>query len=553
MKRISQRQQGKSAFDIIEEATHLLRSASAATLAVYFLGTIPFVLGVLFFWADMSRSPLASQHLALASFGVAGLFGWMKFCQCLFARRLRAQAAHVELSPLDFRGAVRIFLTQATVQPWGLVVLPLALVPALPFPWTYAFFHNVSALDDGAANRAPDFLKKSWRLAALWQKQNHIAVSLLALFAFVVFLNWLSVGLMLPHLVKMFTGIESKFTQSPEAMLNTTFTAAMIGLTYLCVDPLARAVYVLRSFYGEAQSSGEDLKAELKQFLNPTIKTVAVIVFALTIFSVSPVKAADTNLSLSVSVKKNIPASELDQAIGETIHERKYLWRMPRENIADRDAEQGIIATFFNQVGAQLREWARSIRDWTEKIWRKLFPPRQHHPQSSASGDYGWIMSLQILMYGLVALAAAALAIFIYRVWRNRQRKSLVVASEPVAAAVPDLTDENVRADQLPEDGWTKLARELFEQGEFRLAMRAFYLASLAHLAARNLISIARFKSNHDYERELHRRAHAFPNLLSLFGDNILAFERIWYGMHAADADGVQRFAAAVERMKAGG
>jgi len=47
---------------------------------------------------------------------------------------------------------------------------------------------------------------------------------------------------------------------------------------------------------------------------------------------------------------------------------------------------------------------------------------------------------------------------------------------------VPDLADENIRADQLPEDGWTKLARELLERGEFRLAMRAFYLASLAHL-----------------------------------------------------------------------
>mgnify|MGYP001549225032 CR=1 FL=1 len=100
---------------------------------------------------------------------------------------------------------------------------------------------------------------------------------------------------------------------------------------------------------------------------------------------------------------------------------------------------------------------------------------------------------------------------------------------------------------------WAKLARELLERGEFRLAMRAFYLASLAHLAARNLVSLARFKSNYDYERELRRRAHAFPDLLAVFGDNLSVFERIWYGMHEVNDELVRQFAINVERLKAGG
>ena len=80
--------------------------------------------------------------------------------------------------------------------------------------------------------------------------------------------------------------------------------------------------------------------------------------------------------------------------------------------------------------------------------------------------------------------------------------------------------------------------------------MRAFYLASLAHLAERNLISIARFKSNHDYERELRRRAHSFPDLLATFGDNLTLFERIWYGLHDVNGETVNHFAANVERIK---
>src|ERR1017187_8171024 len=124
-----QRQSGKNAFDLFEEATHLLRTAPAATLAVYYLGAIPFVLGLLFFWADMSRSPLAPQHLAGGSFGVAALFFWMKFCQAVFARHVRAQAAREIFLPPGFRRCARFFFMQAIIQPSGLFVLPLALLP----------------------------------------------------------------------------------------------------------------------------------------------------------------------------------------------------------------------------------------------------------------------------------------------------------------------------------------------------------------------------------------------------------------------------------------
>jgi hypothetical protein len=114
----------------------------------------------------------------------------------------------------------------------------------------------------------------------------------------------------------------------------------------------------------------------------------------------------------------------------------------------------------------------------------------------------------------------------------------------------PDLADENVGAEQLPEDGWVKLARELLERGELRLAVRAFYLATLAHLAERSLITLAKFKSNRDYERELSRRGHALAELPDLFGQNVSVFELVWYGIHEITRDTVADFARNVERMK---
>ena len=553
MKR-ARRQRGKGSFDLIEEATHRLRTAPVATLAVYYLGAIPFVLGLLYFWADMSRSPFAGQHLIDSALGMAALFFWMKFWQVIFARRLRAHVTAEPAPRWTVRRLGRVFLRQAFVQPSGLFLIPLSLLPLLPFAWAYAFYQNVTVLDDGGPAGTSPLLKKSWKQATLWPGQNHIVLAIMAGFGFYVFLNWVVTGLTLPYLIKMLFGVESVFTRSAFSLLNTTFFAGMLGLTYLCVDPILKTVYVLRCFYGGSLESGEDLRAELNSVVAASQPMAAIVVLLLGLFCASPLRAADTPAPAAppatAPVSSPIPPVDLDRAINRTIHEDKYTWRMPREKIVEPDTQEGMLARFFDKVGAMLRKWARAVRDWLDEWLRKLFPNQRVNSSSDNSG-YGWIEALQILLYGLVAAVLAALAVLLYRVWRDR-RSPTVVASEPIQP-VPDINDENVGADQLPEDGWVKLARELLERGELRLALRAFYFASLSHLAARNLISIARFKSNGDYERELRRRGHSFTDLLSVFGDNLASFERTWYGLHEVNRELVDRFAANVERMKAAG
>src|SRR5215469_16675534 len=541
------RRQGKGAFDLIEEAIHLLRTAPAGTLAAYYLGAMPFRLGLLFFWADMSRNPFANGHLADASLLLGLLFLWMKFWQVIFARRIRAQLAAQAPPVLNFRRVMRILVTQTILQPLGLFLIPLSAIPVLPFPWVYAFYQNVTALADGEETVLPLF-KKSCRQASLWPKQNVVALLILIAFGFYVFLNWSTACLMLPGLFKMLFGIESNFTKSPFSMMNSTFFAAMFGLTYLCVDPIVKTFYVLRCFYGESVQSGEDLKADLKQFVISPRAMAVILIFSACFFSV-PAKAADP--AQNQPAPSQVSSSDLDHAINQTIHERKYTWRMPREKVQETDENEGVIARFFDKVQEMLRKWARAVADWINELLKNLFGNRHARPYNNSSG-YGWITGVHLLLWALVAVVACALAVFLYRVLMNRQKSQSVVVTEAIHP-LPDITDENVGADQLPEDRWTKLARELLARGEFRLAMRAFYLASLSHLSARNLISIARFKSNRDYERELSRRGHSFPELLSVFGQNISVFEGVWYGMHEVNSDSVSQFAMNVERIRSGG
>jgi hypothetical protein len=154
------------------------------------------------------------------------------------------------------------------------------------------------------------------------------------------------------------------------------------------------------------------------------------------------------------------------------------------------------------------------------------------------------------LLFVLLVLLIGLIIWLLIRVWNKRD------CFEEIAAQAlpprPDVADENVGADQFPEDGWIKLARELLERGDLRLALRAFYLATLAHLAERNLIVLAKFKSNLDYQRELTRRAHALPEVSGMFSQNVSVFERAWYGLHDVTPDMLQQFSGNVERMRAG-
>ena len=95
------------------------------------------------------------------------------------------------------------------------------------------------------------------------------------------------------------------------------------------------------------------------------------------------------------------------------------------------------------------------------------------------------------------------------------------------------------------------MAEECLRKAEYRLALRAFYLANLAYLGRREWIAIAPGKTNREYDIELRRRARAATEARDLFRANLAAFERVWYGLHQVDAAAVEEFRTRNARMKA--
>ena len=254
----------RTALDWIEEATHLLHHAPASSLALYYIGSLPFVLAVLWYWLDMSHDAFAHQRVESTSLLLAMLFLWMKCWQSAFAHSLLCEVSGAVQPHWSLRRTLRLLAQQSAIQPTALVMVPAAALLLLPFSRVVGFYQNVTLLGSGEEGTFRGLLHRAQSLAGHWAPE---AWSLLAIqMGFKVFVA-LNVGVMIltvPQLVKMFLGIESVFTISPRAMLNSTFFLACLLITYLLVDPLLKACYVLRCFYGESLTTGADLRAELR-------------------------------------------------------------------------------------------------------------------------------------------------------------------------------------------------------------------------------------------------------------------------------------------------
>lgn len=527
--------------DLMEEAVHLLRSTPLHVFGWYLVGTLPFLLALLYFWTEMSWSALAAQHRAEAALGVALLFVWMKTTHAIFAGRLSARLTRQTDERVTLRNAGRIALYQAIVQPSKLFILPLAGLATIPFAWVWAFYENAAVL--GCGDGVRKFCARSWRLACFSPRQNHGALSVYVLLWLVVFINLAIVVLLVPQLVKMFTGVESVFTRSEVGLFNTTYFAVVGTFTYLVCDPLRKAIYVLRCFYAESLRSGADLTAELRALPRPHSRLATAVALLLLAASL-PLRAEPTPTPPPLSGE----AARLDRAIEETLKRSEFSWKLPRQP----DTKVKSKWPFVDAIGRFLKATARMVKRAFEKVsgWiNRLFAPRDL--PSGPAGAGGWYASSRGWLIALIGVLIVAAVVLLAKAMQQlRLRRKIAL---PVSAPAPkvDLEDESVTADLLPEDEWQALAREHLRKGEMRLALRAFFLSGLAHLAAREVLTLARHKSNRDYQTELHRRARDQPRLVDAFAENIRAVERVWYGRHDVDTEDLRRFELNLEQIRA--
>ena len=315
---------GIPALDLIEEATHLLRSAPLGVHLCYYTGSIPFVLGLLYFWSDMSRGAFAYDNISGSSLKLAFLFLWMKCWQSVSASKLMAFLSASEEPRWSAARLFGLVVVQGALQPTALLARPVALLIMIPYGWARAFYENVVILGDGSNASLREVGGKARRMAALWPRQNFQLLLWLMFFGFVIWLNVAVLMMIAPQLLRMFTGIETAFTQSLYTIFNTTFLAASIGCTYLCVNPLTKAAYVLRCFYGESLNSGDDLRLRMRRVVAAAATALIMVI------ACAPAARADSPPQ-TVPSSGSVKSEALDASIQRVLKRDEFAWRLPRQ------------------------------------------------------------------------------------------------------------------------------------------------------------------------------------------------------------------------------
>ncbi|MDF1755710.1 MAG: DUF4129 domain-containing protein [Verrucomicrobiales bacterium] len=543
---------------IIEEAFHLLRSAPGITLWLYFLGTVPFVCLMFYFWADMSRSSYASRDSGLVALGLASAFFWKCSWQARFCRNLW-NAISPGYVPRP-RGWQR-FRYHAALWVFQAFSLPLVLLAAcfvLPIAWVVTFYQNGYALSlTHDYGRAPlrQLVSQSLRNSHFQWAQNHGIWVTLTFIGILAWVNIYAACTLPPMAAKTFLGMETIFSMNPSTLMNSTFVFGTLLITYLVLSPLVKAIFVLRCFYAESRTTGADLLSRLTEIRENRKKTVAGL--AAKQPSVSSKVAALVILSIGFAAMQagaeetgGARVASMESAIQDTMAAKKYQWKFSR-NIQVDPAEKELnwfqiqMSRLADSVEARFRVFKAWLSDKIEALLDKFFSKNRNSKRAPAAPKIsdGAAAFLMNVGWGILIVVVAGLIGWLLFVLAKYYREAdTEEVEEDADVGEIDLESEDIVADQLHEDQWMKLAQDQIRKGEDRLAIRALFLATLANLGERGLLKIQKYKSNRDYGNELDLKAREENILREAFRENTGLFERAWYGLHQIGEESVDHF-----------
>ncbi|HLK67831.1 MAG TPA: DUF4129 domain-containing protein [Bryobacteraceae bacterium] len=512
----------------LEAAVRLLRQAPLSTLVCHWAGSVPFALVVLWFWNDLTNPRTLDLTGVLESFVLALLLVWMNCWRAVFAGRLRRQLAGGDADPAPWtrRRVWCLASTQAFFGATKLIAMPLAWITMFPLASAVAFYRNLAVLGDREDLDPLELMAKARKLAGVQSSQSWGLLAPLLFLYLITFFNLGIVLAILPQIVRMLTGYESGFSRSGLYFaFNALFFLLVFAVSWIAFDPFVQAVYCVRCFQGESLETGEDLRAGLRRIRGGV--QAACVALLLLVFAGRSVAA--------------VPPGELQKSVEQTMRSHEYDWRLPP---AASSSQTSWFIRLADRLVAGLRVVSRAVNNALERLIRWLRAEPSPPPEGGAAPAKGLHWSLYVVS-GAVALLAVAI---LWRQWQTRVRKSAAV---PVSSpGVIRLDAEDLTPDRLPEERWLELAGECLRDENFRLALRALYLANLAWLGRSEWLTIDAGKTNREYDLELKRRGRAFPEARDLFAGNIAAFERTWYGLHEVGREDVEQFRARIGRMK---
>jgi hypothetical protein len=516
-----------SALQLLEDAVHLLRAAPFGTLAWHWVGSLPMAIGGVYFWNEITHPNAAGPRLVADALLLAALLAWLNLCRAVYASRLRDQLAGAQVEAAGARALWRMSAAQAFLGATKLLALPLALMSGILLGPVVAFYRNAAVL----AAREPDtgpLMAKARRYAHHQAAQNWRALGLMVCLYPLALFNIVLTLAILPQLARLITGYETAYSRLGSRLLEDgLFWTLAFALTWLLLDPFAQAVYCVRCFQAESAETGEDVKAVMRR-LRRGAGVAAALLLCLAMPTALRAQAA--------------PEPDLQRAVEQAAQSPEYDWRIAPQMTQRQQPSWFVAAT--DRIVAGTRAFLRSLSDAIDRLLRWIFgrsDGRRVQPGEAPT------TVLPASIWVLIALVLGAAGFALMRARYSAARKFTPGGALPAATSEDAEEMDPLR---FPEQTWIDLAERALAEQNWRLAMRAFYLASLGWLGRREFLQIHSGKTNREYERELRRRARSVPEARDLFARNVAAFERAWYGMHEIGGDDVERFRSHMREMQ---
>ena len=166
------------------------------------------------------------------------------------------------------------------------------------------------------------------------------------------------------------------------------------------------------------------------------------------------------------------------------------------------------------------QDWSKAVEglDYSKDVpeEEKNMQPRQFQGGPGLGvGSFG--PAMQAVLFGLVILVLAFVLFMLIGGRYNRNKK----IKKEETFSIEDIEE------RMHESDLDRFLREALSKGDYRLAVRIYYLAIIKELSIKEFIRWKKDKTNREYLNEVVARK---PEIYNDFRDTTLAFEKVWYG-----------------------
>ncbi len=523
-----------SALRLLEDALVLVKRTDSLAWLIYLAGVVPFFSVLLFEITDLVQNPFAVQRLLAIAFGLTLLYGWLHVCQSVFCARIYSTLTEQED---DLRAQFsEALVCQSVLSGSKLLLWPLTLVLFVPHPVVTMFYqHSLLVPAEFASGGWRATVTESKKDAVFQQPQAAWMLVLVLLLRALLWINLFLLLFVLPSLWKTFTGVEGNVTRSPAVLINPTSITALCILAYLGLDPIVKGACVLRRFARQSQSSGRGLRLRLLHVQ----RSAAAAIVLLVVLTCAP-QAAAARTEPARHETPSASAEQMKRAIDTVFGDPSNTWNLPvvEPRRPPSDAFESFmrsVADHVSQAWEDLKSAFQAFEEWLRRIFSNSASGNRVKQRPASKSE----VSIMIACFSALLILAALVPLL----RRTRRSRPEPVTAVIISAGALPLLDDDVPVRDQTEDEWITLAEQYRAAGNFRLALRALYLSSLATLARGGMILPARGKSNLDYSRELQRRAKRLgSDVAAIFRMNVQLFERSWYGTHPATEETLDSF-----------